>query len=201
MKSRFEYHLTDPAIDQHSAAVKKCEGSIRTGIRVCRAQSVVSGSTLRIGSRHFSQSVFLHVKWPARNLSYDTNLRIEDWSIARHRPQVNLTPGKTKRDMKKTTFILIAIRKRKKLRNFKAEHIEKKCAVVSPRVWQYALIQSRIKVKKWENRTWSCLFGHEARESTRSLLLDKKGKQKKKGRRENWKENTLQPISPINLFH
>ena len=58
-----------PAIDQHSAAVKKCEGSIRTGIRVCRAQSVVSGSTLRIGSRHFSQSVFLHVKWPARNLS------------------------------------------------------------------------------------------------------------------------------------
>ena len=69
MKSRFEYHLTDPAIDQHSAAVKKCEGSIRTGIRVCRAQSVVSGSTLRIGSRHFSQSVFLHVKWPARNLS------------------------------------------------------------------------------------------------------------------------------------
>ena len=36
---------------------------------MCRAQSVVSGSTLRIGSRHFSQSVFLHVKWPARNLS------------------------------------------------------------------------------------------------------------------------------------
>ena len=35
---------------------------------MCRAQSVVSGSTLRIGSRHFSQSVFLHVKWPARNL-------------------------------------------------------------------------------------------------------------------------------------
>ena len=25
--------------------------------------------TVRIGSRHFSQSVFLHVKWPARNLS------------------------------------------------------------------------------------------------------------------------------------
>ena len=37
---------------------------------MCRAQSVVSGhATLRIGSRHFSQSVFLHVKWPARNLS------------------------------------------------------------------------------------------------------------------------------------
>ena len=32
---------SDPAIDQHSAPVKKCEGSIRTGIRVCRAQSVV----------------------------------------------------------------------------------------------------------------------------------------------------------------
>ena len=60
---------SDPAIDQHSAAVKKCEGSIQTGIRVCRAQSVVSGSTLRIGLRHFSQSVFLHGKWPARNLS------------------------------------------------------------------------------------------------------------------------------------
>ena len=54
LKSRFEYHRTDPAIDQHSAAVKKCEGSIRTEIRVCSAQSVVSGSTLRIGSRHFS---------------------------------------------------------------------------------------------------------------------------------------------------
>ena len=38
---------------------------------MCKAQSVVSGSTLRIGSRHFSQSVFLHVKWPARNLSSD----------------------------------------------------------------------------------------------------------------------------------
>ena len=38
---------------------------------VCRARSVVSGSTLRTGSRHFSQSVFLHVKWPARNLSND----------------------------------------------------------------------------------------------------------------------------------
>ena len=36
---------------------------------MCRAQSVVSDSTLRIGSRHFSQSVFSHVKWPARNLS------------------------------------------------------------------------------------------------------------------------------------
>ena len=66
---------SDPAIDQHSAAVKKCEGSIRTGIRVCRAQSVVSGSTLRIGSRHFSQSVFLHVKWPARNLSIVREVR------------------------------------------------------------------------------------------------------------------------------
>ena len=32
-------------------------------------RTIVSGSTLRIGSRHFSQSVFLHVKWPARNLS------------------------------------------------------------------------------------------------------------------------------------
>ena len=62
---------SDRAIDQHSAAVKKCEGSIRTGIRVSRAQSAVSGSTLRIGSHHFSQSVFLHVKWPARNLSND----------------------------------------------------------------------------------------------------------------------------------
>ena len=36
---------------------------------MCRAQSIVSGSTLRIGSRQFSRSVFLHVKWPARNLS------------------------------------------------------------------------------------------------------------------------------------
>ena len=62
VKSRFEYHRTDPAIDHHSAAVKKCEGSIRTGILVCSAQSVVSGSTFRIGSRHFSLSVFLHVK-------------------------------------------------------------------------------------------------------------------------------------------
>ena len=41
---------------------------------MCSAQSVVSGSTLRIGSRHFSQSVFLYVKWPARNLSINVYL-------------------------------------------------------------------------------------------------------------------------------
>ena len=60
---------SDYSTSRSALQSKVCKGSIRTGIRVCRAQSVVSGSTLRIGSRHFSQSVFLHVKWPARNLS------------------------------------------------------------------------------------------------------------------------------------
>ena len=37
---------------------------------MCRLQSVVSGSTLQISSCRFSQSVFLHVKWPAQSLYY-----------------------------------------------------------------------------------------------------------------------------------
>ena len=47
---------------------------------MCRAQSVGSGSTLRIGSRHFSQSVFLHVKWPARNLSINDHSVVQQKS-------------------------------------------------------------------------------------------------------------------------
>ena len=39
---------------------------ILAGLRVCRPQVLVWGSTLWIGSRHFSQGVILHIKWPVR---------------------------------------------------------------------------------------------------------------------------------------
>ena len=66
--SRFEY-LIGPG---DRSALSSCSQKMR-GLKPDRNPWVrVSGSTLRIGSRHFSQSVFLHVKWPARNLSICT---------------------------------------------------------------------------------------------------------------------------------